>query len=276
MFAIPGSAASPPSLDAHTQTHQSSLNEGETGEDYVTHIVNPHALRVDLLKSFGGWHFSVTRGVISKTALAVVPLLEDTQHTTHQATKALNEAIQMQRVVNVASPTTMIEKCARFLHNDGSTLQVSAGTMILLRPFRALVRGSKKTHIACPCNVKNYYVLTEAFLVASAYVAQLLTTRATHKQQSTQQNTLRLFLLHNSDAVKNETTCTGIFALLKKKNKHIETDSIAASIHAASILYTSFNDAGMNFRDRSSKAEAGRKLGESIAAALATKVFVSD
>lgn len=236
---------------------------------FSTHVVNPHALRVDLAKTFGGWHFSVVNGAVSKTALAVVPLYKSREGSTNDAVCQLYDAVNRANVVNVSDPVSMIEKCASFLHNFGMSLQVSAGTMNLLRPLRVLVRGSKHSHVACPCDVKNYYVLTDAFRMVSLYVFNLLTSRAS--TSANKRDTVSHLVL-TITAEDNVTTCESLFKFIEGKNKTIDTSNVSAALHAAAILHTSFNDAGMNFRDRSSKAEAGRKLGQAIEAFLGTKV----
>jgi hypothetical protein len=139
--------------------------------------------------------------------------------------------------------------------------------MNMLRPLRVLVRGSKHSHVACPCDVKNYYVLTDAFRLVSLYVFNLVKTRAKNKPRLA--DTVRAVVASLTETI---TTCEAFFVYLEEHKKVIDTSSVSAALHAAAILHTSFNDAGMNFRDRSSKAEAGRKLGESIEAVLETKV----
>lgn len=212
---------------------------------------------------FDGWHYSTSNGTVAKTSLAVVPATRDAH-----ATAVVRRAIAASRAVDIEPPATGHASYLSSLHNRGLTLQSRANGMVLTRHPVILVQGGAAGHVATPCALEGFVCPTSALDLVEGYVmAKVAKTLSGVVPHSTSNPVNSLCGI----AARRKEACLEAASSVKTMLEFIELNDLSPNVQAfvavcmaGAVLHTGFSDAGSTFRDRSSRAEAGRHFSDGL------------
>ena len=218
-----------------------------------------------LRHNFIGWHHGTLHGV-KKTAFAAVPHYG-------KGWKTILEAIKTTSAVAYGCPKTEYDKYIALLHNNGRTLQTREDNMILTRPLRCVVRGPDKVAESTLCDVQGYVVCTQAHLIAEGRAIETILTEATRLVSQKNPPNCLLTKLHSPAGaavliaqIRQCPTIKNLTTLMPT----LSVTQLAIIVQATAVIMTGYADAGTKFRDRASRTDAARHLGEAVRAILLT------
>jgi len=209
------------------------------------------AIAESVKDAFKGWHYATQQGPC-RTAFAAI-----------KTTTALS------KFVHIAGSKTAFENIyARILHNNGMTLQTRHEAMVLTRPVRVLVRGPSPVCEPTVCIPQDYIVFTDAHIVAENHAICTLIDEAKRQVLGVAGNVHEV-VIDNESVLRATPTVTKFNVLVQGR---VPAASIALLVQSTAVLITGYGDSGRNFRDRASRHEAARHVGEAVRAILACSV----
>jgi hypothetical protein len=199
--------------------------------------------------AFKGWHYATQQGPC-RTAFAAI-------------TKTLGEYVHI-----ADNEEAFLNVYARILHNNGMTLQTRHEAMVLTRPVRVLVRGPSPVCEPTVCIPQDYIVFTDAHIVAENHAICTLIDEA-KRQVLVGAGNAHAVVIKHENALRKKPAVTNFNVLV---NECVPAASIALLVQSTAVLITGYGDSGRNFRDRASRHEAARHVGEAVRAILACAV----
>lgn len=203
----------------------------------------------DLTRGFLGWHFATKEG-ICRTAFAAVPS-SCAWATSLKGNQSLNDGSHM-------------SKYAAALHNGGTTLQSRQESMALTRDVKVLVRGPSPVCHPTVCALHGSVRFTDAHSIVASHALCSLFDEA--ERLISKPGTVHHYLRSKQSILRKTPTIAAFYA--DTELQKVPVSAVVVLVQATAVLFTGYADAGRNFRDRSSRHEGARHVGEAIRAIL--------